>query len=222
MDKELLKMVYEDLEYITKEWNQKDVSDANLRRSSNILRKLLIDGDIFKVARMLDIKKLRVLSSGEEYPNLPGSIIHQSGGGKFGGMRIKGFTVYNRALLPKEIKSSYKESKKRKNKPIKLHEFIQRPSLIIQNIKINREEIIKYICNKLGGVHYDSKRREESDLDKKYKILDEYNKSNNLAGKNAVYFELLSIGQRLVNNKDIQKLKKKIKMVLSDDQYKDY
>lgn len=214
MDKELLKIVFEDIEYITKKWNTKDISDANLRHSSDILRKLLIDRLIFTVALSFNMKILRVLSSDEEYPALPGAVLHQAGGGKFNGMQIKGFTKYDRVLTPEEIKRSYKEGKQKKNKPINLYKFMKRPSITIQGTEINREEIIKYVCNKLGGTHYNDKRKTGDKLERKYKLLDEHKNSNELAGKNAVYFELLNIGQKIVNNKDIQKLKKKIKNYL--------
>lgn len=217
MDKELLKIVFEDLEHITKEWNDKDISDANLRRSSDILRRLLIHDDLFKAARSFEMKKLRVLSSDEEYPSFPDAVLHQAGGGKFNGVQIKGFTIYNRALTPEEMKRSYKDSKKKKNKPVKLSKFLKRPSITIEGTTINREEIIKYVCNKLGGAHYDTRRKVGHTLEEKYKLLDKHKDSTELAGKKAIYFELLSIGQKLVNNKDVQKLKKKIKNYLNEN-----
>ena len=50
---ELLKVVKEDLEYLAEEWTQ-DIDDASLRRASPILRKLLIEGDLYTVARQFN------------------------------------------------------------------------------------------------------------------------------------------------------------------------
>jgi len=216
MDKDLLTVIVEDLEYVTREWNTKNISDTNLRHSSNILRRLLIEGDLFTVARLFGVKKLRILSSGEEYPSRDGAVFHQSGGAKHNGIQVKSITFYDKALTDKEIKEMYQKEKQKivKNSPISLSDFLKKPSITIQGIEINREEIIKYVTNKLGGAHYDSKRKSGNSLEEKYKLLDDHRNANKIAGKNAIYFELLSIGQKLVNNKDIQKLKKKIKNFL--------
>lgn len=216
MDKELLKIIFEDIRYITKEWNAKDISDASLRRSSNILRRLLIHRDLFKAAYLFNMRKLRVLGSNESYPSLPGAVLYQAGGGKSNGLQVKGFTMCDRALTDEEMRLLYEKIGQPKNKPINLNEFMKQPSIVIRGTKINREEIIKYVCNKLGGAHYDNKRKEDKELERKYKLLDEHKNSSELTGKNAIYFELLSIGQKLVNNKDIQKLKKKIKNYLEE------
>jgi len=191
MDKELLTTVFEDLEYITEEWNKQDVSDANLRRSSSTLRRLIIYGDLFKAARLFGMKELRALTSNEEYSSLSGSIFHQAGGGKHNETQIKSFSIYDKKLTPEEIQLLYKTNKQKKSKLINLHKFMKRPSFTIQGTEINREEVIKYVCNKLGGAHYDTTRKKDDEKEKKYSLLDEHANSKKLMGKKAVYFELL-------------------------------
>ncbi|MFC1655285.1 hypothetical protein ACFL3C_00260 [Patescibacteria group bacterium] len=220
MDDELIKIVFEDLDYITKEWNAKEISDANLRHSSTILRTLLIERKLFDVARSFDIQKIRIMSSNEDSPSWPDPVLHQAGGGKHKGLKIDGFSVYNKTFTSQEIKEKSKIALARKSKPIELNKYLKNSSIIINGIEINREEIIKYVSNKLGGAHYDKKRGDPLNkegnisLEGKYALLDDYKNSNKLAGKNSIYFELLEIGQKLVNNRDIQKLKKKIKIYL--------
>ncbi len=60
MDMERARVVAEDLEYLFAEWNQ-DIDDASLRRSSPVLRSLLIEGLLNHVAREVD-KPLQVMT----------------------------------------------------------------------------------------------------------------------------------------------------------------
>jgi hypothetical protein len=106
-----------------------------------------------------------------------------------------------------------------KNYPVKLAVFLRQPSFVIEGTFINREEVIKYVTNKLGGAHYDSTREPQTSssgvsLEGKYALLDSVRNSTMIADKNAIYYELLSIGQRLINSKDIQQLRKTLKGIL--------
>jgi len=107
-----------------------------------------------------------------------------------------------------------------KNYPVKLAISLRQPSFVIEGILINREEVIKYVSNKLGGAHYDSSRKPRASsrgvsLEEKYALLDSARNSTMLADKNAIYYELLSIGQRLVNSKDVQQVRKALRGVLN-------
>jgi hypothetical protein len=85
-------------------------------------------------------------------------------------------------------------------------------SFIISRLKINREEVIKYITNKRGGAHFDSSRNiSTGDSEKKYSLLDNIHMSTSIADKNAVYYELLSIGQRLIASHDVERIRQIIK-----------
>lgn len=60
MDIELARLVAEDLEFLLSEWNQ-DIDDASLRRSSPVLRSLLVDGLLSKAAHEAG-KELRIMT----------------------------------------------------------------------------------------------------------------------------------------------------------------
>ena len=146
----------------------------------------------------------------------------QSGGAKYKGIIIQAMGVRNRALSPEEVKAEYEQTKDimGKNYPVKLVIFLRQPSFVIEGIFINREEVIKYVANKLGGAHYDSSRKPKTSardvsLGEKYTLLDSVRSSTMLADKNAIYYELLSIGQRLVNSKDVQELRKALRKMLN-------
>ncbi|MBU0577379.1 hypothetical protein KJ742_01220 [Patescibacteria group bacterium] len=218
MDNKLLKTVWEELVYLTNDWNAQNKSDANLRRLSASLRTLLIDSDLklFQVAKKIGIP-LRILVDSELDLLIPGTVLRQTSGGKHNGLKIASFSKLNRALSNGEAKR-LSTPRARKKKPIKLSIFLKLPSITINGIDINKEDVIKYVANKLGGCHFDPKRKESHKngkltLEGKYAILDEHRKLK-LADKDAVYFDLLSTGQKLIQSRDIQKLKKKIQKIL--------
>lgn len=223
MDQELLQIVLEDLEYLSSHWDQ-DIDDASLRRTSPVLRTLLIDGKLLAAAKEvgLDIRVLTpAITKAHTETEMKSMKFYQAGGAKYQGNIVQSFSIINRALSPEERKDRYEIEKKLigKNYPVKLSEFLRQASFVVEGIIINREEVIKYVANKLGGAHYDSNRRSSPpgapiSLEDKYMLLDSIRNSTMVADKNAIYYELLSIGQRLVNNHDIQLLQKKLRQAL--------
>lgn len=222
LDKELLKIVSEDLNYLAIEWNQ-DIDDASLRRASPVLRSLLVEGKLSFSARQIG-KDIRVLTPAihKVYTDqdLQQMRFWQAGGAKYKGMQIQAASMINRALSAQEIKVDYERTKSviGKNYPVKLSVFMRQPSIVVEGNCINREEIIKYVANKLGGAHYDSSRKDNNSkhglsLEDKYVLLDSVHKGTVVADKNAIYYELLSIGQRLVNSRDIRQLRKTLKNI---------
>ncbi len=214
IDYELIKIVAEDLDYMTDEWSQ-DIDDASLRRASPVLRSLLIEGQLMKVANMLneEISVMAPLISKYENELEDLSIVfYQSGGAKFKGMKIQFLKKLNRAMTPEEIKVIYEKKKIiGQNYSLKLTKFMKQVSFMINGIKINREEVLKYIANRRGGAHYDNSRKtkklgSKGDLEKKFILLDSVHASTVVADKNSVYYELLSIGQRLIGSHDVQRI----------------
>jgi len=216
IDHELVRIVSEDLAYLNNEWNQ-DIDDASLRRSSPILRSLLIEGQLMRVANMLNEQVMvmtPLISMKEERLNNPSIVYYQSGGANYKGMEVQFISQSNRAIPPDEIKKTHEDQKDLigKNHPIKLTKFMKQISFMIDGTKINREETIKYIANKRGGAHYDPSRNDQKpgskgDLERKYLLLDSIHDGTVMADKNAVYYELLSIGQRLISSHDVQRVR---------------
>jgi hypothetical protein len=217
MDIELARLVSEDLEFLFEEWNQ-DIDDASLRRTSPILRSLLIEGQLGKIAheagkeiRILAPEICRLVTDDE----LKQKKYYQAGGAKYKGMQVQSTSLIDRAMSSEEIRASYEHTKDviGKNYPVKLGVFLKQTSFVVDGVLINREEVIKYVANKLGGAHYDSTRSNSSQksglsLEDKYALLDKVRNGVIVADKNAIYYELLSIGQRLVNSRNVQHLKK--------------
>ena len=223
IDKKLLRVVLEDLDFLDIEWNQ-DIDDASLRRTSPVLRSLLVEGKLTFAAKMIK-KDIRVLTpaihkvyTNSNYKQMK---FWQAGGAKYKGMQIQAASMINRALSSQEIKANYERTKgvMGKNYPVKLSAFMKQTSIVVNGNSVNREEVVKYVANKLGGAHYDRSRKENNSkpglsLDDKYILLDSVHDGTMIADKNAIYYELLSIGQRLVNSRDIRQLRKELKNIL--------
>jgi hypothetical protein len=60
------------------------------------------------------------------------------------------------------------------------------------------------VTNRLGGKHFDSKRKAS---EQPYVLLDHVMKSFEILERRAVYFELLSIGQSVAESKDASLLR---------------
>jgi hypothetical protein len=224
MDLELARLVAEDLDYLFKEWNQ-DIDDASLRRSSPVLRALLVEGLLGRAAHQVG-REMRVMAPAIGRVVTDGELrectFFQAGGAKYKGMIVQSMSMIPRAETPAEMKESYERQKEiiGKSYPVKMGVFLKQTSFVVKGVLINREEVIKYVANKLGGAHYDSSRAPskvegEVSLDQKYALLDEVRTGMSTADKNAVYYELLSIGQRVVNSRDIRGLRKHLNQVRS-------
>lgn len=218
MDMELARIVVEDIDFLTREWSQ-DIDDASLRRASPILRSLLVEGHLGKIAHDCG-RSLKILAPainkvlGEA--ELQEKIYFQAGGAKYKGMEIQAMSLVNRAQSPQEIKANHERDKMviGKSYPVKLKMYLRQPSFVVDGVLIYRDEVIKYVSNKLGGAHYDESRNTTSKggvaLEDKYTLLDKVRAGTIVADKNAVYYELLSIGQRVVNSRDVRHLQKQL------------
>jgi hypothetical protein len=72
--------------------------------------------------------------------------------------------------------------------------------MIVAGQAINRREIINYVANKLGGVHFDKNRKPD---ERAFKVLDDHRGKLHLQGIDILYYELLAIGQHLLRSGDI-------------------
>jgi hypothetical protein len=223
MDFDLARYVGEDLDYLFDEWNQ-DISEASLRRSSPILRSLLVENKLSLVSKFLGLD-LKILA-----PDITRSITDQkfkeyiywqAGGAIYNGTQIRSAFILGRSMTDLEISQLANDaSKSLKNSPVKVQVFLRQPSFVVEGNFINREEVIKYVANKLGGAHYDDMRKPSAgrdiSLDDKYILLDKVRSGKIMTGgKDAIYHELLSVGQRLINSRDVRILRKRLRGYVS-------
>lgn len=224
MNLELARVVGEDLDYLFKEWNQ-DIGEASMRRSSPVLRSLLIENKLQVIANDLGVD-LKILAPdshrGLTLEELKTYNYWQAGGASYNGIQISSVMMaVGRNLTRAEMaEMANAAGRARKNHAVKVKVFLRQPSFVVEGVIINREEVIKYVVHKLGGGHFDEMRRPGSgldvSLDDKYILLDKVRAGKIMAGgKDAIYHELLSIGQRLINSRDIRNIRKRLQGYIS-------
>ena len=82
-------------------------------------------------------------------------------------------------------------------------------SFVLNGVRISHEDVIKYVANKLGGNHFDPRRKEDED---NYRLLDAVRERIHVLEKDVVYYELLSIGQAVVNSSDVSNLRQVLEL----------
>ena len=207
----LLEIVRSDLAYLYDEWDE-DITDDSLRRSSPVLRRFLVHGDLLRAWRRVgfdDQPQIIAPTLEEHLKRVPTEDINFA---TAGGAVHKGVTVA--ALCVRRSKPIFAEEMKIikelsalgpvVEKKHRLMEFVESPCIIVKGAAFARRELIQYVANKLGGAHYDETR------DAKLILLDDALKTTRVADKNSVYYELLSIGQGLARAPDIQVLRRKL------------
>lgn len=219
MNFDLIEMVSDDLEYLAKEFHH-TAEDAEIRRGSAVLRKLISDGLLADAAREVDIDISIMALEIRAALTLPEFRFYQLGGGRCNGYRQCHATVRGGAPTDEEIKSLFASKPNGqidKKKLISLNSYIDQPSYVLNGMTISHREVVKYVANKLGGTHLDSSRRDAKLLDEKFRVLDSIRTMVEMVytNKNSIYFELLSIGQCISDSRDIHKLRRRLKEVLA-------
>jgi hypothetical protein len=205
-DKYVVNIVYEDLKDLKKELSW-DLSDDLLRKCSAVLRRLLVEGKYGQAWRILGLEKqpsIKALNLEESIKGIPIAEIDftQAGGAINKGMRVMAAFKTKKMLTPLQIKEQGTRDPRSLIMGFWLSDFLKSPCIIIDGNSISRSDLIKYVANKLGGVHIDPRRDISKEKDKIYVILDQYRSQVQLAGKNAIYYELLSIGQSLIDSEN--------------------
>lgn len=201
----IIEVVVSDLKFLLEEWDD-SVDDHSLRRSSPVLRRLLVHNDLQKAWLDLGMEKepqIKVSTLSSILQSIPKEKITfaSAGGAKYKGMELRGALMANYAMSPEEIKQNYSQGIP--EEILGLRAFINAPTVVINGQEISRRTVIKFIANKLGGDHFDQKRNGDAE-ETQFSLLDQAASQIKLADKNAIYFELLSAGQALINADDIR------------------
>jgi hypothetical protein len=139
-----------------------------------------------------------------------------AGGGNLGALSIANAKfIGGHALSADEVKARYEREKNDLAYTFSLSEYKDSCAVYVIAQKISRKQLVQYIANKKGGAHLDHKRKKDEQA---YSALDNALASPlvfggrpaqkdqaNLPGRNAVYLELLSIGQFLTNSPDTKR-----------------
>jgi hypothetical protein len=137
----------------------------------------------------------------------------QAGGGKHAGIIVQDACFFDIVLTEEQITDLHKHGPSAET--CKLTTFVEASCMFVDGTPISRLELIQYVANKLGGTHFQPQRKTSKSGGRKSAILDQIRGTVKVADKNAVYYELLSIGQSLVQSEDIGKLQRKLEEILA-------
>jgi len=201
----VIELVVDDLATLRDTWND-DITTSRLRNDSGILRKLMIDGVLGRAWKATGRRgELRVLA-----PDLKGYlgnfdrskiVLAQAGGAVYRGVTLALNMVVEGDVSPGGNydggESPYREQP--------LSRYTDGPTIVARGVTVKRRELIQYVANKLGGVHYDEKRRAD---DYAFRALDNLPQQivwNDAGGFDLRYYEMLAVGQLLVQAPDVVK-----------------
>jgi len=210
---DVMEVVKADLERIASDWRFR-IDEPSIRILAPTLNKLIVEGLLFIVANNLQRQlKVRInpiyLPEANPHPTLG---IWMSGGGDIIGAPNMCMSIYTTGKVPPVgVIMTHKKVEK-------LKWLMGQPTLAIRDPRdntlkyISRIEILKYVSNKLGGKHYDLKRK-DSPLERKYELLDAH-RNHTLTVKKGpvkiemdlVYCEMYKLGQLMLTNPDVSAL----------------
>lgn len=221
-DAYLINVVKENLEFLRDKWTQ-EIDDVFLRNTSAVLRLLVVENALGKVWRLAGFEKEPTIIAPDMEAFLEGTprrriTFASAGGAVYRGMQLRGSVIYDIAVSDDYIRRRYEQqSMKSHLRSFLLSAFKESPCLLITRRfpcgivqeKISRRELIQYVVNKLGGAHIDPRR--DPRTEQKLILLDYILQQDiRIAEKMPVYYELLSIGQSLINSPDVKALMEKI------------
>jgi hypothetical protein len=208
-DRYIIGVVHEDLVFLREKWDQ-EVSDESLRRSSNVLRNLLVEDQYGRAWRALGLDRQPQISAPDMDNYFDGFdisqiVLAQAGGAIYRGMQIAALCSGRYVLSPEQRMKRVQKGPYALENKFYLREYLESPCMIVKGVKIARRQLIKYIANKLGGIHIDFRRDNASPEDRQYILLDSIPDNIEVAGKKPLYYELLSIGQCVAKADDTEK-----------------
>jgi hypothetical protein len=175
------------------------------RRDSATLRRLVVDGGqgILRVYRKSLCLKGDVRVTGVDLKaridGLDRSLIHfaTAGGAQHNGTMVAAGMAYRGAMSQDQIKARYERGPQERTWA--LINYLNSPCIVFAGQSVSRRELIQYIANRNGGVHFDETRdRLRPQVEARFVALDGFIDTVQLAEKDAGYFELLAIGQAIV------------------------
>lgn len=195
-----------------------DVGRTEVRIISGILRKLLYDGLLYatwKAMRRDGDPKVEFVDLQAVLKDTPREYIHYAyaGGAHLPGANHAGWVLY---VFPKDVHEAKgspetlgQELSEKLHPGAKtlrsLHGFMASHCVASGTFGVSRIDLIRYVSNKLGGVHLDKGRASwEDPLGSAYRLLDE---EHMIVGKRlGAHYEIMSIAENLCESTDLKSL----------------
>lgn len=214
MDNSEIKTVIEDLEYLSSTWKNA-TSEAEIRRGSTILRRLLVEdvlGWLWRDAGFMKQPKVIGVDLEMNIEGIPASniVICLAGGYKVGKIQMSGITVLNNSEVvpPKELPMLRSDGYPGERLFL-LSEYLDSTAAVANGAKASRRDIIKYYANIKGGVHLG--RKTKNSEKKLIARMSNIENKVNIHNKDSLMYELQAIGNAVAESEDVHKLIVKFK-----------
>ncbi len=140
----------------------KFADEALLRELSARLRRLLVEGSLQRFrTEVANLRGEPLIGTPPPLEPASSDVAYaQLGGGQRSGVTLESVTVWNRALGPEEVKERYEEGMEARRRPrqLRLSRWLSETCIHVSGVTASRRDVIKFVANKLGGVHIDSRR----------------------------------------------------------------
>jgi hypothetical protein len=225
---EFLRSVRDDIEFL-RSINFRRPSRTEVRVASGILRRLLAD-EMLEGARQLTGReapiKITATDLAAMLAEIPSRYIHYAyaGGADTEGPQHTGYVLL---VVPKEevevdgqdavLSRINKKFAPGQEREFTLSEFCESPSVVSGSAAVSRLGVVRYVANKLGGVHWDNSRGAWSDpVGGRHRLLDE---GHLIVGRlSGALYEVLSIAEAVARSPDIIALSEKIRTVAPEEE----
>lgn len=208
--KELMRVVRDDLVFL-KSLDYRRPSRTDVRVASSILRRLLHEGmyqTAWTMAGLEGEPSILAVDLQAIVAELQPHHIQYAyaGGAETDGAHHKGYVLLAVPRVEAEAEG-YDAAAEQIGKLIKpgvtrvfsLSQFLQSPAVISGKAAVSRLDVVRYVANKLGGVHWDNVRKAWSDpVGSRHRLLDE---EHLLVGRlPAPLYEVVSIAQAIASS----------------------
>lgn len=152
-------MVRSDLAWLVREFEHGTRDRDEIRRSSAVVRRLLVDGSLQqgrKAARADGQARMSVypLSQALDLSNLADVRLFAAAGCQIEQRFFGPLSLGPQHLaMPSPAQVQF----------LPLPKFMKAPCMVANGTAITRNQVIKYVANKLGGVHFDASRQRKGD-----------------------------------------------------------
>jgi hypothetical protein len=213
VDTDSLNAVAEDLEYLG-EWGP-DIRDADIRRGSAVLRRLLIEdayGQAWRscgFARQPTVRAVDLISL--IAPLHPSDFVYGiAGGAEFRGEEIAGLLA---CKIDRKPDAAYHRASERYPalRDYSLSGLLSSASGFVEGRVFNRREVIKYIANVKGGVHLsEAERKAEAKLVER---LGGIEKKIHVHRTDSLLVELVAVAQAIGQSENAHQLVARVREV---------
>ena len=209
--KEFLQALVSDLSYLQTTWIG-NVDDDTLRRGSVVLRRFVVEDDLMRAWRLVGYKGSPTISATDlehTFKIIPISKadIAAAGGAEYNGASVAMPIKANFAMDDEQVRAVGSPGENPPKREYTVAQFAKSLSMVVRGRRISRQVLTQYVCNTLGGAHFDMKSiaKNKGTANRLFGLLDSV-RDVQILNKPIIYFELLAIGQALSQSPDITEL----------------